>query len=371
MTLIDRDRLIALLRDRFVPVAAVAAISTGFGGWGLASTGDPAMALVGLPPAYYPVGHQPTRCERSVPDGHLFLFATIADSHIRSQPIDSPKYIKATSISCELLANYVADINAHVPTVDFAVHLGDITDFGLNQEFDAARDILDSLRCPLYPIVGNHDNFQYDAKRGWMEFAGIDSTWYSFDYMGFHFIAIDCTRDRYHSPFVECSKPLLEWVRKDLSRNREKPTFILSHYNMWQRSWNARFDTTMSYTDYPGMVELRHILEHSGNVAAFINGHVHANRVEVHNGIYYIDIGATLVGPPSIRYFYVFADSIIVTYEYISDCSLFRYVVSLGQQCADCFDAGQVADYIDGEDSDKEFSIPCIMLHGHDRDAYP
>ncbi len=89
----------------------------------------------------------------------LFVFATIADSHITSTFFDDHRYLKALSISRKLLANVVRDINAYCPMVDFVVHLGDITDFGTASEFDNARRILDELRCPLFPVVGNHDNF--------------------------------------------------------------------------------------------------------------------------------------------------------------------------------------------------------------------
>jgi hypothetical protein len=105
------------------------------------------------------------------------------------------------------------------------------------------------------------------------------------------------------------------------------------------------------------MAELRKVLEEAGNVVAVINGHVHANRVEIHNGIHYIDIGATLVGPPSIRYFYAFPDSIVVTYDYISNCTLFAYAVNQASLCTHCFDPVRVSAFIDGDKSDKEFTI--------------
>jgi predicted phosphodiesterase len=302
--------------------------------------------------------YAPSRCERDVPPGYLFVFATIADSHIRRQIVDSPKYIKATSISRELLANYVADINSHDPPVDFTVHLGDITDFGLPEEFEDAARILDGLEAPLYPVLGNHDNFQYDRKEGWKRFSGRDSANYSFDHMGFHFLAIDCTKEVYRRPFVECDCRMREWVRGDLAASKERPTLILSHYNLRARDWGARFSITGGYREYEGMAELRRILEEAGNVVAVINGHVHANRVEVHNGIHYIDIGATLVGPPSVRYFYVFPDSVVVTYEYISDCALFKYAVDMASKCSNCFDADEVAAFADGDEADREFTIP-------------
>ncbi|MGD9402579.1 MAG: metallophosphoesterase, partial [bacterium] len=274
----------------------------------------------------------------------LFSFAIIADSHIRPYGYDSTYYIKANSISRELLANFVRDINDHLPRVDFVVHLGDVTDNGSVDEFEWAGSILDSLECPLYPVVGNHDNFQSDDKQAFKDCFGLDSTHYSFDYFDMHFIVIDCTLQPYVPPRVHCHAVERAWVEQDLAANPDKPTIVLSHYNMWERGWCATFDTTCHYQEYEGVAYLRQILEEAGNVVAVLNGHVHANRVEVHNGIYYLDINATLVGRPSVRYFYVYQERIDVDYEYISDDSLFNHVQALCGRCTACFDPDLVCD---------------------------
>jgi predicted phosphodiesterase len=301
------------------------------------------------------------------PDGLLFVFAAIGDSHIVG-PIRTAAYdfsgrsgMMALNLSDRLLARYVGDINSHIPAVDFTFQLGDLTDNGKRTEFATARAILDSLHCPLYPVVGNHDNMQSDDKRGWRDFAGRESTDYSFDRDGFHFIVIDCTADPYVPPYVVCDSTLQLWIARDLALNSDKPTFVISHFNMWERSWNSHFELGEGYKEYEGMARLRDILERAGNVVAVINGHVHANRVEVHNGIYYIDVGATLVGRPSIRYFYVFPERIEVTYAYLSDATLSGRVEDLARRCYRCFDPAGVVDFIDGTDADKRFSVPVNM----------
>ena len=149
----------------------------------------------------------------------LFVFAAIGDSHVKRYMFDDYRYLKAISISRELLANYVEDINDHVPPVDFAVHLGDVTDFGEVAEFNHAKNVLDGLRCPLYPVVGNHDNFRSDNKAAWKEFAGRDSTNYTFDHGGFHFIVIDCTPNPYDPADIECGSALRAWVADYPSRD--------------------------------------------------------------------------------------------------------------------------------------------------------
>jgi predicted phosphodiesterase len=281
----------------------------------------------------------------------------MADSHIKVSTSDDYRYLKAESISREILANFVRDINNHSPPVDFAVHLGDITEAGTVQEFNWARPILDSLACPLYPVVGNHDNFQGDFKQNFLDFSGLDSTHYSFDYFGINFIVIDCTLPRYLPPYVHCDALVRARTARDLAAKPDMPAIILSHYNMWERYWNAQFDTTASYAEYMGVPWLREVLEDAGNVVAVINGHVHANRVEVHNDIHYIDVNATLVGRPSIRYFYVYGDRIEVDYEYISDENLFSHVEGLCRWCTSCFNPDSVCAFIEGSEEDRRFTI--------------
>ncbi|MFH1314058.1 MAG: metallophosphoesterase [Candidatus Eisenbacteria bacterium] len=184
----------------------------------------------------------------------------MGDSHISTSPIDNLRFMKALSISGKLLANYVHDINSHVPPVDFVLHLGDITDMGLTWEFARARRILDSLDCPVYSVLGNHDNFGSSRKQFWKKFEGRDSTSYTLDYGGFHFIFIDCTPDPCDPAKVGCDGTLRAWVAQDLAINHSKPTFVISHYNMWTRGWNAEFDTTGSYVEHTGMPELRRVL---------------------------------------------------------------------------------------------------------------
>jgi hypothetical protein len=332
-----------------VPAAAGPAVQTAAGG---------DSAGFGPPPAYA-LEDLDRRTQGDMPgEDMLFAFAVIADSHIRIITSDDFRYLKAVSISRQLLANFVSDINKHTPPVDFVVHLGDVTDQGTPEEFSRTAAILENLNCPIYPVVGNHDNFTSDNKQGWLDCFGLDSTHYSFDRFGVNFIVIDCTLQPYVPPYVHCHAVERAWVEHELAKDPGKPAIILSHYNMWERGWCATFDTTCHYQEYTGIDYLKEILVHAGNVVAVLNGHVHANRWGVHDGIYYIDINATLVGRPSIRYFYVYPDRIEVDYEYISNDVLFNHVQALCPFCTQCFDPDRVCDFIDGTRADKKFTIP-------------
>ena len=52
--------------------------------------------------------------------------------------------------------DFVADVNQRAE-VDFVIHGGDLSDFGVTDEFLWQRDILDDLRVPYVCLIGNHD----------------------------------------------------------------------------------------------------------------------------------------------------------------------------------------------------------------------
>lgn len=45
----------------------------------------------------------------------------------------------------------------HRSDIDFVIHCGDLTDFGISKEFEWQRDILQGLRVPYVVLLGNHD----------------------------------------------------------------------------------------------------------------------------------------------------------------------------------------------------------------------
>lgn len=53
-------------------------------------------------------------------------------------------------------ARIVKSINSR-QDVDFTLHLGDLSDFGLTKEFEWQRDCLEKLARPYVCLIGNHD----------------------------------------------------------------------------------------------------------------------------------------------------------------------------------------------------------------------
>ncbi len=53
--------------------------------------------------------------------------------------------------------DFVKHINSR-SDVDFVIHTGDMSDFGITDEFLLQRDMLNELHVPYVVIIGNHDN---------------------------------------------------------------------------------------------------------------------------------------------------------------------------------------------------------------------
>lgn len=61
-----------------------------------------------------------------------------------------------TQRSYDETVDFVAAVNMR-PDIDFIIHGGDFTEFGMNKEFEWAARILSKLNVPYVGLIGNHD----------------------------------------------------------------------------------------------------------------------------------------------------------------------------------------------------------------------
>lgn len=181
-------------------------------------------------------------CRRT--GGRCFSFAQITDLHVGEGRDDygTPGWDDAGGAEDERTAALrfaVSSINLAIEEYDirFVAATGDFADSGERSEMEKARDILDQLRVPYLPAIGNHDMWPYTSAEEAPEPCGdrifeevfadhfetlevlfdgftkaptptydpacrCESHFqnYGFDYEGFHFITLDMgTRE--HAPF--------------------------------------------------------------------------------------------------------------------------------------------------------------------------
>ncbi|MEJ8757094.1 metallophosphoesterase [Pontibacter sp. H259] len=106
--------------------------------------------------------------------------------------------------------------------VQFVMHNGDITDFGLLKEFRLINERLGKLKVPLVTIIGNHDAVS-NGKQIYQEMYGPFD--FSFTLGHSKFILMNTNNWEFNG-----SAPNLDWLEQQLQdRASYKQVFVLSH----------------------------------------------------------------------------------------------------------------------------------------------
>ncbi|AQQ72147.1 cyclic 3',5'-adenosine monophosphate phosphodiesterase [Limihaloglobus sulfuriphilus] len=206
-----------------------------------------------------------------------FTFAIIADSQVsHADPGNSDLALNANYA----LSTTIEEINKDPRDIKFIIHLGDIVNVPDNKSLDNWEERISPYTKGRHIINhGNHDTSPpYTLFRDYQEQVnGIRSVYYSFDVGKWHFVSLPANIEFGNYDRLEVVKPMMEWFRKDLAANKDKPTIVLVHIHFMpmglsQLEW------------YTHSAELKHDLleamsEH-GNVKWFFNGHVH-NGIKV------------------------------------------------------------------------------------------
>jgi len=184
--------------------------------------------------------------------------------------------------------------------VDFLCELGDFKDQANPPAEESTlrflRDIEEvfrEFRGARYHILGNHD-LDSISKKQFLAVTRGDAAYYSFDLAEFHFVVLDACytskgEDYDHGRFkwTDANIPAaqLDWLTDDLSKTSH-PTTAFIHQNL----------------DGEGAVfvknaeDVRKILEDSRKVRAVFQGHDHAGRYRMVNGIHYYTLKAVVEG---------------------------------------------------------------------------
>jgi 3',5'-cyclic AMP phosphodiesterase CpdA len=192
------------------------------------------------------------------------LFLQVSDTHIGFNKDANPD-VQGTLKQTIALVNAMPDLPA------LAIHTGDITHLSKPEEFDAAAQLLGTLRISeLHTTPGEHDVADAAASEYFNRYgkASGNKGYYSFDHKGVHFIALINVLNFKAGGLGGLGNDQLEWLEKDLKgRSASTPIVVFAHMPLWTiyEPWGwgtADADQAMGY------------LKRFGSVTV-LNGHIH------------------------------------------------------------------------------------------------
>lgn len=143
----------------------------------------------------------------------------------------------------EALARFLAGLPRRAGEVQSVIATGDLTDLGLDVEYDDLRSAVGQSPLPVHLLPGNHDHmagthtrmstqpsgyYIHDADTGAYE-RHLGPRWYSFDLPDLHVVALDWHTHELGMDDAEQNA----WLRADLETAGDRPWILLSHDQPW------------------------------------------------------------------------------------------------------------------------------------------
>ena len=172
---------------------------------------------------------------------------------------------------------FVNTIN-QLEDVSFVLLAGDISDFGLNQEFKWINERLSRLKIPYITIIGNHDMLA-NGRTIYNKMFGPEN--FSFSVHGNTFI---CLNTNSEEAGFDGTLPDLNWLSGQLANAKTaKNVFVVSHVP----PFSSAFDKDLEQ-DYAGL------LSNHSNVRLSLHGHQHSfsQSYNYHDQVNYVVVGS-------------------------------------------------------------------------------
>jgi Icc protein len=194
----------------------------------------------------------------------------------------------------------VKGINGMDVPLDFVMVTGDLT-LDSVPGLDFFAELMKPLRFPWLIVPGNHDKPEGEAAALKL-FGGhglpLD---YSFDYAGYHMVALDGQPPTGQPVAGGIIPEQIEWLKRDLrlAKNKDTLVFVHQHPLLTQIAVQQR---QQGLVDWPELVT---VLESFPRVKWVFCGHAHSDYFSIRNGIRYIMTTATAYqfSPREVPYF--------------------------------------------------------------------
>jgi 3',5'-cyclic AMP phosphodiesterase CpdA len=292
----------------------------------------------------------------------LWRFAQITDPHLASEMDGQWNNGFICSMMPDVIRCLKKDLAKLQP--DFILATGDICSHQTRDAMFAARDLMDSLNFPYYPMGGNHDFVLEDSRKWFLEafhaHLPVQNTYYSFDYKDIHFVVLDAwwkwsddslslisepdIAESQNTDLVgarwELPQEQLDWLEQDLKANPDKPCLVSCHYPAIGIPERLKRPSIKDGGHLQNGEELIALLHKHPQVKAIFSGHLHMHIIEKDDQLTHVVTGAIPEYPIEYRDICVYKDRIEVETVGLSDPSFAARSLIPGND----FTAGQPTD---------------------------
>ena len=188
------------------------------------------------------------RIETALKDKTSFNFALISDTQRRYDDTE----------------DIVKSLNSR-KDIDFVVHAGDLTDFGLTNEFMWMRDILSHITVPYVALIGNHDCLA-NGEELFTEIYGKVN--YSFIAGNVKFVCLNTNALEY-----DYSNPIPDFNFIEEQFYSDKERFSKTIFAMHVRPYSEQFNNNVARI-------FQRVIKEYPDLQFCINGHDHSLKID-------------------------------------------------------------------------------------------
>ncbi|MBN2295293.1 MAG: metallophosphoesterase [Pirellulales bacterium] len=254
-------------------------------------------------------------------DQPLLRFVQWNDIHIRAQ--DSKK----SQQKLEFLVNSIND-ETYFSMPDFVIGVGDIIEGGSaaarKTEFGIFASRIAGLKCPFYPVIGNHENNAAEGnstnEAEYVAAFGSHRRNYTFQAGGVRFIMLNNSG----APGANRSAAgtaRRKWLQKALDKSPGVPKIIACHIPLVpvrdEKVLAKSFGFGKLYCAHDADL-LKIVEDRKDDVLAVLSGHVHLSGAVRRNGIYHITTSGTDDYPCDFAEYKVYKDRLCIQMHAIS-----------------------------------------------------
>ncbi len=163
-----------------------------------------------------------------------------------------------TQLAYDELRAFITHVN-QLENIAFVLLNGDLTEFGLNSEFNVLVEKLNKLRIPYIAAIGNHDMLA-NGRQIYNEMFGVEN--FTFSYSGSWFVVMNTNSREVE---FDGSIPDLYWLQQTLTDSlKYKNIFFVSHII----PYSYDFDSALE-------VDFNTLVSTPSNARISLHGHDH------------------------------------------------------------------------------------------------